>query len=124
MVQETRIYPHGDSMRPLLFKGKYVEPVREGRKTVTRRMKSDAKAGDVCLAYNRPPWVGGKPFAELRILSVRKERVGQCTVADAIREGFVGPKARENFLAAIRGTYGGDEKTECVRIQFEVVKLF
>ena len=69
----------------LLFKKIFVPLIKSGRKTETRRLKTNLKAGDVVNA--KTSWFS-KPFAKLRIVSVEKERFCDIKPSAAKPEGF------------------------------------
>src|SRR3990170_1044273 len=100
-----------DAMR---FKTELLEAIRDGRKTVTRRLikteECTYKIGRIYQATNRPNWLasGTKSNAKagwfslpIKIVSVRKERLSDITEEEAVREGFredSSIRARDMFL--------------------------
>ena len=124
------------------FKTELLEAIRDGRKTVTRRLikteECTYKIGRIYQATNRPNWLasGTKSNAKagwfslpIKIVSVRKERLSDITEADAIREGFregSSIRARDMFLVlwgAIHHWDGGElgSNPEVWRIEFQRV---
>jgi hypothetical protein len=73
----------------LLFKREHVGLIRKKRKTQTRRLGEKRwNVGSLHLCYTRPPMTGERPFARVRILAVREERLGDISEADARAEGY------------------------------------
>lgn len=79
--------------------------ILDGRKTQTRRLwpksrHSRVKVGAVHQCYTRPAWMKvdpGTPFAQVKILDVRRQALGAITSEDARCEGYDG---RTDYLVA------------------------
>lgn len=86
----------------LLFRPEHVEPILRREKTQTRRIwkRVRVKVGAVHQCYTRPAWVDppGKPFARVKILGVRKERLADISDEDCRREGY---PDRDHYVAAV-----------------------
>lgn len=89
----------------LLFTPDLAALVLSRRKTQTRRMRAARPCvpGSTHQCYTRPPWMQGRPFAEIAVGEVRRERVADISEADAVAEGFA---SRAAFLTAIVRLYG------------------
>lgn len=87
----------------ILFKIEHKRMILDGTKTQTRRKGSRRwKAGSIHKCYTRPAWVGGEPFASVRIMAVRRERLGAVTDSDARAEGY---RNVVDYLEAYRRIY-------------------
>lgn len=102
----------------ILFKPEHVEPILAGRKTQTRRVgKKRWKVGAV---YQARVNYYAKPFAKLRIIAIRQERLGDICEEDARREGA---RSLEEFQRVFERVYGRWVPDELVWvIDFEVVQ--
>jgi hypothetical protein len=94
-----------------------------GAKTVTRRKGwHDLKPGTTLLAcregWRRGAMKGRGPLGRVRVLSVRRERLGDITPEEVALEGYPELTPAE-FLA--RFFAGADPDTEVNRIEFERV---
>lgn len=74
----------------LPFKSRHINPILTGQKTQTRRVwkgqKRRVKIGSVHLAKT---WMfSSKHFAKLLIRNAHKERLGDITEEDALKEGY------------------------------------
>jgi len=70
----------------ILFKPEHVDPILRGEKIQTRRTgKCRWRPGSIHECRTE---MFGKPFAKVRILSVRQEPLGAITEDDAMREGY------------------------------------
>src|SRR4051812_43017888 len=96
------------------FRPELAEKVMAGAKTVTRRLVSDNPRSpwsrESCsLRVNRSyavcPGRGKNAIGRVRILSVRKERLGWIGPHDAIHEGFPTVQAFQEAWTAINGSY-------------------
>ena len=120
------------------FKTELLEAIRDGRKTVTRRLvrteKCPYKVGRIYSATNRPRWTasgtksnasGGWFSVPIKIVSTREELLSWITEEDAIMEGKVpqaGMTARELFFWTWGGIHGYDGTNPKVwRIEFQRV---
>lgn len=110
---------------PVLFKREFVEKILSGEKSATRRRWKSARV-KVGRIYQARTDMFGKPFARLRILHLRWERVpGGSSPAEylgleACWEGFPSWSA---FGEAFRAMHGPDAMNEpCYRVEFEVVR--
>ena len=127
------------------FKTELLEAIRDGRKTVTRRLvkteECPYKIGRIYQATNRPRFeasgmkansTGGWFSLPIKIVSIRKEYVGEITESEAVREGFeqhaidyrVSLSARDRFLILWGKIHGYDfnaPNSEVWRIEFQRV---
>lgn len=70
----------------ILFRPEHVAPILRGEKTQTRRTgRRRWRPGSIHECRTE---MFGKPFARVRILSVRQEPLGAITENDAMREGY------------------------------------
>ena len=129
---------HHDSGEDMRFKTDLLEAIRDGRKTVTRRVVKTEKCpytvGRIYAATNRPRWTasgtrsnssGGWFTLPIKIVSIRKERLADITEEDAGREGLVaqsGFTSRELFFWRWGQIHGHDGDVPYVwRIEFQRV---
>ena len=121
------------------FKTELLSAIRDGRKTVTRRLarteKCPYKIGKIYSATNRPRWTasgtksnasGGWYSLPIKIVSVREECLGRITEEEAVKEGLesVGSiSARDEFLITWGSIHGYDGGFNPVvwRIEFQRV---
>lgn len=104
----------------LSFTPELAAMVLNGTKTQTRRVRVGRPfvPGSRHLCYTRPPWLKGKPFAEIDILKVTRERVGEISEADAVAEGF---QNRAGFLGVIAEIYGREAlEADCWCVEFRL----
>jgi hypothetical protein len=90
----------------ILFREEHVEPILRGRKTQTRRNGEFRwLTGSVHKCYTKPPYTrgGAEPFAKVRILNVRQQRLKEMTLADVKAEGYGCP---EDYVAVFKDIYG------------------
>jgi hypothetical protein len=111
----------------MIFKPELAEAVMAGTKTVTRRLCSDNPRSP--WAHDRGPWRTGKVvtvqpgrgvtnIGHVRILSMRRERLGRLDAPEAKREGFDSVEAFEATFEGLNGGY--DERAWVWRLEFEV----
>lgn len=99
--------------------------VRERTKDVTRRLKwLKLKAGEILYACEKCQ--GIKPgeqivrLGQIRVISVRRELLSDCTDAEAVREGF--PELTgEQFVAMFCAHMKCDPSTVVTRIEYEYI---
>lgn len=92
----------------ILFKPKHIELILSGRKTQTRRTgKCRWRVGSIHQAKTNFK-KGSKPFAFLRIVSVRQERLGDITEEDAKKEGYPSVEAYKEVFKEIYGRWDDD----------------
>ena len=88
----------------ILFKQQHVEPILSGKKTQTRRLwkRPRVKVGAIHRCYTKPPWGrgGAEPFAQIRVLALRQEKLGDITDDAAQAEGY--PNMEEFVMAFLR----------------------
>jgi len=97
----------------------YKAPILSGKKTTTIRYgRYDAAPGSEVYLVLRP---SDTAVAKLRIVDVRRKKVGELTEEDARKDGFSGLMSMLRALNRIYGElYADDEVTV---IEFEVVKV-
>lgn len=99
------IYEGGNQV--ILFKQEHVEPILVDRKTQTRRTGMLRwKVGAVRQAktgYNKD-----SEFAKLKIISVRQERLGLITLADAYAEGYDSIEEYKEVFIRIYGSWDAE----------------
>jgi hypothetical protein len=102
----------------ILFKPEHIPMILAGRKTQTRRIgRRRWKVGSIHQA--RVSYYA-KPFANLRIMAVRQECLGDITEADAIAEGYGRVAEYQEVFRRIYGFWEPD--TPVWVIDFEVVE--
>lgn len=101
----------------ILLKQEHVKVILSGRKTQTRRRgKCRWRIGSIHLAKTN--FKKDSVFAALKILSVRQERLGNISEADAVAEGYSSIK---EYLDVFRQIYDLFDPDEIVWIiDFEV----
>lgn len=70
----------------ILFKPEHVGPILAGRKTQTRRLGE--KRWNAGAVHQCKTSMYAEPFARVRIISVRRERLGDISEEDVRREGY------------------------------------
>jgi len=104
----------------ILFKPEHVEPILRGEKTQTRRIgRCRWRPGSIHQAKTSLK-KGSKPFALLRIVSVRQERLGDISEDDAKKEGYSSVEAYKEVFKRIYGWW--DENELVWVVDFEVVR--
>ncbi|NPV80716.1 MAG: ASCH domain-containing protein [Firmicutes bacterium] len=101
----------------ILFKPEHVEPILAGRKTQTRRVGK--KRWNVGSIHQARLNYYAKPFARIKILAVRQERLGDISEEDARREGYGSVEEYRKVFERIYGRWVPDEMVWA--IDFEVV---
>lgn len=101
----------------ILFKAEHVEPILTGQKTQTRRVGK--KRWNVGSIHQARLSYYAKPFARLRILSVRQERLGNISEKDARREGYESIEEYQEVFERIYGRWIPDKIVWV--IDFEVI---
>ena len=108
----------------ILFKPEHALLILGGRKTQTRRVgKRRWNVGAVHACYTRPPFAkgGAEPFARVRILDVRWERLRAMTRQDVYAEGYDSYSEYMDALERINGVkLAGDDGVWVV--EFVVVR--
>ena len=102
----------------ILFKKHFIFPILTGLKTQTRRTwkRPQAKAGAIHKAKTD---YSLRYFAELRILKVSQERLGDITEQDAQKEGGY---TLESYKAEFKRVYGfWDDDLQVYVVDFETV---
>jgi hypothetical protein len=104
-------------MATLRFTGKWIEPIRAGVKTQTlrRQLPSTVIMADRVNALNGYR-KGGRPFAELEVMSIDRVRVSELTAEDAGREGL---DSLAELLEVLEALYPG--AGALMRVRFRVV---
>lgn len=83
MYQEVKRKWGRGKMRLITFQEQFIPLIKDGTKTVTRRVKTDLKQGDtVCFKAGR----NGKKEGYIKILSVTKERLLDFTINRNLEE--------------------------------------
>jgi hypothetical protein len=101
------------------FKPEHVKPILEDRKTQTRRLgKKRWNTGAIHQCRTR--LFDGEPFARVRIMSVRRERLGDISRGDIAREGYA---TRADYRAAWEAIYGSpwNDDLEVWVVDFKLV---
>ena len=102
----------------ILFKKRLIEPILSGQKTQTRR--TGKKRWNIGSIHQARLNYYGKPFAHLRVLDARRERVGDISEVDALAEGVGSVKEFVELWPAINGEWNPD--LEVWVVEFEVMK--
>ena len=103
----------------ILFRPEHVEPILRGIKTQTRRQgKKRWNVGDLHQCQTR--LFGEGPFAVVRILDVRRQRLKQMSLEDVRSEGYGCP---EDYVAVYKEIYGEWDGNQMVWVvDFELVR--
>jgi len=101
-----------------------VEPLLYRTKTVTRRTWNFKyaqmfKPGDICLAYDKSPRVGGKPIAKIKINKIYQEQLKDMPDADVQNEGGLW-SSKTDF---IKKCFDGKRNLWVFVIRFEVIEI-
>ena len=104
----------------MIFRPALIEKILAGEKTQTRRPGGRAncqyRAG---RTYAVQPGRGQRQVARLRVLEVRREKLGDISQEDAGAEGFPG---RETFLRYWQRIYGEVDHDQLIWVlRFELV---
>lgn len=102
----------------MLFKARFIEPILQGRKTETRRLWKQpmVRAGNT---YGARSAYNADAFATLKILYVRREKLGSIDSEGIRREGC---ETLEEFKRIWADAYGSwDPDAEVFVIGFSIV---
>lgn len=104
----------------ILFKPEHVEPIIAGRKTQTRRAGSKRwNVGSIhqCKTTLFSP---DPPFARVRILDVRRQKLGEMSREEVLAEGY---RTWPEYMAALGRIHGREfvPGDEVWAVTFEVV---
>ena len=102
----------------ILFKPEHVAPILAGEKTQTRRL--GRKRWNVGATHQAKTNVFKAPFARLRILSVRSQRLKDMAIEDAHREGYPTLEAYQETFIRIYGSW--IDELEVWVIDFELAR--
>jgi uncharacterized protein YqfB (UPF0267 family) len=107
----------------LLFKDWHIQPILRGEKTQTRRVwkAPRAKVGSVHLAKTQ--MLSEYYFAKLRILKVEKQRLGDISEEDAMKEGGYTLSEFKNIWIQINGDWNPDLEVYVVEFKLELSNL-
>lgn len=105
----------------MIFDPWFTEPIRRGRKTVTRRPVNGAPCGVRVGSIQKLQPGQGQPAmpGRIHVLGITLERLKDITDADARREGYGGRNPRRAFLRSWGKRYGGRSTQSVYRIEFE-----
>lgn len=112
----TRSYYHISIISiMLLFKKEFVEPILNGRKVETRRIYKDnvCRIREGSIHKAKTNYNSKSTFATLKITYVRKQRLGDMSEEEALREGF---NSLEEFRNAWVKCYGKFNPAQVVHI--------
>ena len=102
----------------ILFKSYHVQPILDGRKTQTRR--KGKKRWNVGAVHQAQTGLFEEPFAKLKILGVREERLVAISERDVKAEGY---ESRGEFFQAWEIIHGGIQPRRSVWVvDFELVR--
>lgn len=106
----------------ILFKKEHIQMIRTGRKTVTRRLwkKRRAVPGSIHLA--KTGFRKDDAFAQIRILSVYTERLGDITREQVRREGYRNAEQYFRVIQEINKRPIDPEQIVWV-VEFELVRM-
>ena len=89
----------------IIFRQRFIAPILAGRKTQTRRLwkKARVRIGGI---YEGRTYRAGKPFVRLHVLDVERERLGNISEEDAVREGYeTSAEFLKDFFAMHEGKF-------------------
>jgi hypothetical protein len=102
------------------------EPVRNRTKTVTRRVWGERRAksfypGYIAQAYTKGPHRGGEKICDIRIVSIRREKLSDITEEEVRKECF--GENREDFIEKFMKMHKLKSPDELVwRVEFEYLQ--
>ncbi len=101
--------------KALVFKKEYGKPILLGRKTLTIRLNSNLKEGDIVEVK-----AGGVILGKALIEEVKVKKILELTDEDAINDGF---RNKEELLKALKNIYKGriSASTEVKLIKFKLL---
>ena len=102
----------------ILFQPRFIEPILTGQKTQTRR--KGKKRWNVGAIHQCKTEMFGEPFARVKILDVRRERLIEISPADARAEGFENSEGFWDAWAEIHGSWLTNEEVWVV--EFEALR--
>lgn len=101
--------------RHLMVKGKYVDLILEGKKTLTIRLGIVKPRYEEVIIHGK-----GRPIAKARITRVYHKRIGELSDDDAVKDGF---KSREELINELRRIYEKVSDNDWVTlIEFKIVQ--
>jgi len=108
----------------ILFKPEHVQMILEGKKTQTRRTGDKRwNVGAIHQARTNMPWMDDSGyFADIRILDVRRECVGDISSEDVSAEGYETHEEFKKIWRWINGDWDPFEEVWVVEFEVEEVK--
>lgn len=101
--------------RHLMVKGKYVDLILKGKKTLTIRLGIVKPRYEEVIIHGK-----GRPIAKARIARVYHKRIGELSDDDAVKDGF---KSREELINELRRIYEKVSDNDWVTlIEFKIVQ--
>ncbi len=101
--------------RHLMVKGRYVDLILSGRKTLTIRLGIVKPRYEEIIVHG-----GGRPIAKVRIVRVYHKRVRELSDEDAWKDGFY---SREELIRELKRIYGDVRDDDWVTlIEFRVIQ--
>ena len=101
----------------ILFQPRFIEPILTGQKTQTRR--KGKKRWNVGAIHQCKTEIFEEPFAYIKILDVKRERLGDITLANACSEGFTSTAGFGQGWYDIHGSFKEDEEVWVVEFERE-----